>query len=151
MDVQPTSRNRRILVADDDEMLASTLALIFSRAGFECRMALSGEEAVETAKKFKPDVFLTDYTMGTMNGMEAAAAVHQYAPRCRIIVFSGEAVIPDEHKYRSAGLDFAVLVKPQPLEEILRMACGNPARFPVVKGLPCKKVRRVGRHARRMA
>src|SRR5689334_11110672 len=128
MDIQPTSRKRRILVADDDEMLASTLALIFRRAGFRCRMALSGEEAVEIAKKFKPDVFVTDYKMGTMNGLEAAVSVRRDAPGCRITVFSGESVIPDEHKYRSAGLDFAVLVKPLPPEKILRMACDTPAR-----------------------
>ncbi len=44
----------RVLVTDDERVIADTLALILNKSGFEATAVYSGEEAIETAKTLSP-------------------------------------------------------------------------------------------------
>ncbi len=62
----------RVLVADDERVIADTLALILNKSGFEATAVYSGEEAIETAKTLQPDVLISDVIMFGLNGIDAA-------------------------------------------------------------------------------
>ena len=49
-----TPSKRRVIVADDDETIATTLAIILNQAGFEARAVFSGEQVVKILDSFQP-------------------------------------------------------------------------------------------------
>jgi len=60
----------RVLVADDEQVIANTLAIILNQAGFEARAVFSGEKAVESLESFQPDMLISDVIMtGTPEGV----------------------------------------------------------------------------------
>ena len=62
----------KILVVDDERLLADTTAAILRHAGFEARIAYDGFAALEVAGAFRPDYILADIMMPAMNGVELA-------------------------------------------------------------------------------
>jgi CheY-like chemotaxis protein len=103
----------RVLVADDERMIANTLARILSTSGFEAKAVYSGENAIEAARELKPDVLITDVIMGGMTGIEAAMHIIALLPDCRIILFSGQAATADLLECaRTKGHRFEILSKP---------------------------------------
>ncbi len=112
---------RRILIADDEHTIADTLATILEMHGFEARTAYDGRQAVAIALEWLPHILLTDVLMPVMDGIEAAMAICGSLPDCRVILLSGLASntdLPTELQQR--GLDFEVLRKPIPPEELLQ-------------------------------
>lgn len=103
----------RVLVVDNERIIADTLALILTQNGFAASTAYSGEEAVQQALILQPDIILSDIIMGEMNGLEAAILIAEALPRCRILLFSGQPATADllrEAKLRGHG--FEVMAKP---------------------------------------
>jgi DNA-binding NtrC family response regulator len=119
--------SQRVLIADDERVIADTLALIFNRKGFEARAVYSGEQAVEAAMTLNPDVLISDVVMGEMSGIEAAALIQGSAPSCRVILISGQASTADLLSHaKSKGQVFEILSKPvhpQILLELLDSSC----------------------------
>jgi len=66
---------KRILVVDDNRDSADSLALLLRSAGHETGTAYGGEEAVEAAEAFRPDVVLLDLGMPHVNGYEACKLI----------------------------------------------------------------------------
>jgi len=54
---------QRVLVVDDDRLVADTLALVFGKSGFDARAAYSADQAMSFAREFKPHLLLCDVTM----------------------------------------------------------------------------------------
>jgi CheY-like chemotaxis protein len=81
--------SRQILIVDDEHVIADSLALIFSRCGFQSTAVYSGEEAVEAAEILNPDWLISDVIMGDMNGLDAALRIRRICPGCKIILLSG--------------------------------------------------------------
>lgn len=103
----------KILVADDEQVIANTLAIILNQAGFEARAVFSGEKAVETIDSFHPDLLISDVIMTGMTGIEAAIITRSKLPRCKILLFSGQAATADLlEKARKQGHEFEILAKP---------------------------------------
>ena len=104
---------RRVIVLDDEKVIANTLALILNRSGYEACAVYTAEAAVETARKLSPDVLISDVIMRGMTGLEAAMRISQIAPRCRIILFSGQASTADLlEEAKANGHHFELLTKP---------------------------------------
>ena len=104
---------RKVLVADDEQVIANTLAIILNQAGFEARAVYSGEKAIEALDGFQPDMLITDVIMTGMTGIEAAIATKQKMPNCKILLFSGQAATADLlEKGRLDGYEFEILAKP---------------------------------------
>jgi CheY-like chemotaxis protein len=74
---------QRVLVVDDERVIADTLVLILSQKGFEATAAYSGEKAVEAATAFRPDILIMDVIMGGMNGIEASLQISAILPLCK--------------------------------------------------------------------
>ena len=112
LDMHKMSR-QRVLIVDDECIIADTLALILDQHGFETRAVYSGEHAVETAPALKPNVLISDVVMRGMNGIEAALRISVILPDCRIILFSGNAATADLlHDAKVHGHNFEILTKP---------------------------------------
>ena len=100
----------RVLVADDEQVIANTLAIILNQAGFEARAVFSGEKAIESLESFQPDMLISDVIM---TGIEAAIITRARLPKCKILLFSGQAATADLlEKARAQGHEFEILAKP---------------------------------------
>lgn len=81
---------RRILVADDERAIADSLSVILTQAGYEVFAVYGGREAIEKARRWQPDLFLSDVSMPEVDGVAAAMEICTMFPGCRILLFSGE-------------------------------------------------------------
>lgn len=103
----------RVLVVDNERIIADTLALILGQNGFAASTAYSGEEAVQRALLLRPDIVLSDIIMGEMNGLEAAILISESLPQCKILLFSGQPATGDLlREARFLGYGFEVMAKP---------------------------------------
>lgn len=80
---------QRVLVVDDDRLVADTLALIFMKNGFQVWTAYSADEALEAARIFLPNLLLCDVSMPGRDGLALVCDVNREFPACRIIVLTG--------------------------------------------------------------
>jgi DNA-binding response OmpR family regulator len=115
----------RVLVADDESLIADSLRAILDKNGFDAIVAYDGEAAVDAAHAWRPDIFLGDVMMPRMNGIEAAVIIRAMLPECRVILFSGAATTADlQRDARIRGHSFEVLGKPiHPAELLARLWC----------------------------
>jgi DNA-binding response OmpR family regulator len=103
----------RILIVDDEAVIADSLALIFRASGFEARSVYSGERAMELAPSFEPDVLISDVVMRGVTGIEVGIYVREHFPSCRVLLFSGQAATSDLIQAADTkGYHFDILTKP---------------------------------------
>jgi CheY-like chemotaxis protein len=104
---------RRVIVADDEETIATTLAIILDQAGFEARAVFSGEKVLELLDSFQPEMLITDVVMHGMTGIEVAITVRSRLPNCKILLFSGQAATADLlERAKTHGHEFEIVAKP---------------------------------------
>lgn len=102
-----------VLVVDDEQVIADTLAVILSRNGFASMAAYSAEEALELASVVPPEVLVSDVVMPGMNGIELAITMEGKVPDCKVLLFSGQASTLDLMvEAREKGHNFLALTKP---------------------------------------
>ena len=110
----------KVLVADDERVIADTLAMILNQSGFDARAVYSGEKAVEMASTFAPDMLITDVIMADLNGIDAAIMIRALLPKIKILLFSGQAATADLlEKARAKGYEFEILAKPVHPQDLL--------------------------------
>lgn len=80
----------RILVADDHEVVRRGIrALLESQPGWNvCGEAATGHEAVEQARRLRPDLLIVDISMPEMNGLETIHQIHKRMPQIEILVLT---------------------------------------------------------------
>jgi CheY-like chemotaxis protein len=106
-------RKPRVLVVDDEQVIADTLAKILDLNGYEASAVYSGTAAVESARSLQPDLVISDVIMADMNGIEAAIHIRGFLPTCKILLFSGQAATADLlENARAQGHEFEILAKP---------------------------------------
>ncbi len=71
----------KVLVVDDERVIADTLAMILNQSGFQARAVYSGESALETASVFEPDMLIADVIMADLNGIDAAIQIRALLPQ----------------------------------------------------------------------
>ena len=102
-----------VLVIDDDPSNADTLAMVLNVSGFQATAAYTGERGVELAQQRPFDHLITDVMMTGMNGIDAAIAIRQVLPNCRILLISGVGHTTDLLAIAAAkGHVFDILAKP---------------------------------------
>jgi DNA-binding NarL/FixJ family response regulator len=114
---------KSVLIADDHKMIRHALVDLFaSQQDFEvCGEAENGQEALDMARVFLPDLILLDLSMPVMNGLEAACALKREMPMTPIIVFSEYGDVLSEQEARSTGIS-AVVSKTDSLTILLDRA-----------------------------
>ena len=111
--LQGAAPRRRVVVVDDEKVIANTLAIILNNAGFEAKAAFCADDAIVLAESFRPDLMIADVIMPGMSGIEVAIIIRDKLPNCKILLFSGQAATSDMlDTARSQGYDFEILAKP---------------------------------------
>jgi two-component system CheB/CheR fusion protein len=119
-DRAPGPLRRRILVVDDNQDSAESLALLLEIYGYEVRAAFSGPEAVEATRTFLPDVVLLDIGLPGMDGYEVARLIRADGNGCMLVALTGYGQDEDRRRSREAGFDHH-LIKPVDLEALTRV------------------------------
>lgn len=110
----------KVLIADDEHLIADTLAAILNQNGFEAVAVYCGHDAVRTAEQWQPDLLLSDVVMPGMDGIEAATRIRCAAPVCRVLLISGQASLGTLlDRCHASGHYFEMLSKPLHPEELI--------------------------------
>jgi DNA-binding response OmpR family regulator len=114
----------RVLVVDDEPLVADTLCLIFRRRGFECKVAYSGAEALAKMHTFAPSLLLLDIDMPGINGLDVARSLDASHPECRVLMLTGNYSSLREAHELSSGLrrPLQFATKPVQPEALLEQA-----------------------------
>lgn len=109
--------NLKIIIADDDEDVSSTLSLMLEKIGhIVVGCAGSGSKAIELARRLRPDMVFMDIRMEDMNGLDASRIILDQNPVPIVIVtaFSDPGLIEQADDIGVAGY----LIKPFSIKEI---------------------------------
>src|SRR5438309_6301480 len=117
----PGKGKPRVLVVDDERVIADTLSIILNQNGFDASPVYTGEDAIKIAKDAQPQLVISDVIMNPgMNGIDAAISIREFLPSCKILLFSGQAATADLlEKARASGHDFEILAKPVHPQDLL--------------------------------
>src|SRR5437660_11776660 len=111
----------KVLVVDDEKVIADTLAVILNQNGYDATAVYTGTGAVEKARSSRPDLVITDVIMPDMNGIDAAIKIRAFLPGCKILLFSGQAATADLlEDARKRGHQFEILAKPVHPSDLLQ-------------------------------
>lgn len=103
----------RIFVVDDEVVIASTLATILQRNGFDAASYTHPLEALKAARASAPDLLISDVMMPELSGIDLAILIKQICPDCKVLLFSGQAATANLLAVaRQQGHDFELLLKP---------------------------------------
>ena len=78
----------RILVVDDDRLVADTLSMVFMANGFDSEARYSAADALERARSFDPGLMLCDITMPGGNGLQLVQKMHDEMPHCKVLMLT---------------------------------------------------------------
>src|SRR5271169_267653 len=123
-----------ILVADDEPQIRRVLRSTLSSQGYVIIDAKTGEEAVESVRKNKPDLVLLDVNMPGMGGIEACREIRR-SSEAPIIMLTVRNAEKDKVLALDAGADDYV-VKPFGIEELLARIRAALRRYAPGDALP---------------
>lgn len=107
----------RALIVDDEVAITELLAATLSRAGYQCKTAHNGMEALVCMAVCQPDYVLTDVRMPGVSGLELVNEIHMHYPETWSLVLTGAADVPTVvQALRFGAMDF--LTKPFSLDEL---------------------------------
>ncbi len=115
---------KRILIVDDDKLVADTLSMVFRANGFESEARYSAAEGLERARTYDPGLLLVDVTMPGRTGLELLEDVGRELPTCKVLMltaYSSNLAKVGAHSERT-GKNVRVLSKPCRPEDLLREA-----------------------------
>jgi CheY-like chemotaxis protein len=98
---------RRVLIVDDNEDAANSLALILKLGGHETASVYTAVDALQRAAAFKPDVVLLDIGLPGMDGYEVAQKMRELPGLrdIRLVAVTGYGRSDDRIRARDAGFD----------------------------------------------
>jgi CheY-like chemotaxis protein len=121
-ELRPALRAKRVLVADDEEIIRETIADVLSKAGALPIMARDGDEAIAMVRAQHFDLVLSDIKMPNKNGYEVFAAAKQVDARCPVILITGFGYDPEHSIVRASREGLAgVLFKPFKVNQLLEL------------------------------
>jgi CheY-like chemotaxis protein len=99
---------KTVLIADDSASMRLSVRLLLQGRHKELvvREAVDGVDAIEKAKKSKPDLILLDLAMPRLNGAEAAAVLNNDLPKTPVILFTMYTDLRADSLCKAIGVDF---------------------------------------------
>ena len=82
----------KILIVDDNELLAWIIEKMLEDEGYEVKVARNGRDGYTTYLLFKPDLIITDIQMPDENGLELIEHIRMHDPMVRTIYMSGDLI-----------------------------------------------------------
>jgi two-component system CheB/CheR fusion protein len=120
---------RRVLIVDDNEDAANSLAMILKLGGHETASVYTAVDALQRAADFRPDVVLLDIGLPGMDGYEVAQKMRELPGLrdIRLVAVTGYGRSDDRLRARDAGFDDH-LTKPVEFAVLERTLAGIRAR-----------------------
>jgi CheY-like chemotaxis protein/anti-sigma regulatory factor (Ser/Thr protein kinase) len=119
---------RRVLVVDDNEDGAESMAMILQFSGHETFKAYDGVAAIEVAERVRPDLVLLDIGLPRMNGYEVCRRLRQepWGRAMTIVALTGWGQDEDRNRSKEAGFDVH-MVKPVDFDALLQLLASLPS------------------------
>ncbi|MGZ3276170.1 MAG: response regulator transcription factor [Caulobacteraceae bacterium] len=95
----------RILIIEDDEIVASTLELFLRSEGFRTHTETLGEEALEVARHYEYDAILMDLNLPDISGVDVLRKLRLNKVVTPVLVLSGQTDLDTKIKCLGAGAD----------------------------------------------
>lgn len=113
---------QRILVVDDDRLVADTLSMIYAANGYDAVASYSAEDGWTKARTFSPELMLCDVTMPDENGLSLAERMNSEMPGCEMLMLTAYSSNAAKVHLQSIRMNrpLKLLAKPCPPEELLR-------------------------------
>jgi DNA-binding response OmpR family regulator len=105
------AHSRKVLIVEDEELLAENLMTHLQRCGWEVRIACDGKSALIAAREFLPEVVLLDYHLPDMNGFQVLDAIRAANHSCSCVLMTGH---PTDTVMADAGSRGAVPILTKP-------------------------------------
>ena len=115
---RPDGSPVRVLVVDDEQMLADLLASALRYEGWEVTTAGTGIAAVRIAREIEPDVVVLDIMLPDFDGLEVMRRIHGHQPSVPVLFLTAKDAVEDRVAGLTAGGDDYV-TKPFSLEEVV--------------------------------
>ncbi len=128
----------RVLVVDDEERMASVVAMALGRAGYACETCASAAEALAALAARGADVVVTDWKMPGMDGIELLKRLHAEQPGLPVILITAFASVPSAVAAMREGA-FDYVTKPFDNDEL---------RAVVARALELTRLERENRYLR---
>jgi PAS domain S-box-containing protein len=119
----------RILVVDDNEDAAESLAVLLQMMGNDIRVVYNGLDAVRVASEYRPDVVLLDIGLPGLDGHEVARVIRNepWAARTTLIALTGWGQDEERRKSVDAGFDYH-MVKPVEPDALMKLLASLAAK-----------------------
>ncbi len=113
----------RILIVDDEAVIAISWEYLLKDEGYEVKTALDGQEAIETLNDMRPDIVFTDLFMSEMNGIELCKRIKAIYPETEVVLISGNPhqAQDSQRDFINAGGREGVLIKPVSAETLMEI------------------------------
>ncbi len=120
------STPERVLIVDDEPIVAITLTKIFEGAGYNAKSSSTAEEALQVIASWRPTLAILDIVLPGIDGIQLSTEIKKIYPECIIVLLSGTTetttllpwATPENGDY------FDVLAKPIHPTELLAL-CGR--------------------------
>lgn len=116
------SASRKVLIVEDEDILAENLQAYLQRASCDARVASDGASAIRALNGFVPDVLVLDYRLPDMSGFQVLDAIRMRGATANAVLMTGQ---PRSEVYDEAvrrGIEH-ILFKPFPLAELSKVVC----------------------------
>lgn len=104
-------RARRVLIVDDNEDAADSLAIVLRFEGHDASVTYSAQGALDAGGSAEPEFVLLDIGLPDMDGYEVSRRMRAAGIEARIVALTGYGQLEDRQRSADAGFD-AHLVKP---------------------------------------
>jgi DNA-binding response OmpR family regulator len=104
---------KRVLIADDEPNIVTSLEFMMARCGYEVAVARNGDEAIALVEAFRPDLVLLDLMMPIRSGYDVCRLIRERADwsHVRVVILSAKGREAEVSKGISLGAD-AYVTKP---------------------------------------
>lgn len=111
---------QRILIAEDEPSIVTSLEFLLGDAGYETRIARTGAEALETAAEFRPNLILLDIMLPLVNGFEVCERLRARPElaRTKVLMLTARGRESEMQRGLAAGAD-AYMTKPFGTRDLL--------------------------------
>ena len=129
----------RILVVDDEAVLAELVSMALRYEGWEITTAADGASAVTAARDTRPDAVVLDVMLPDMTGLEVLGKLREHSPDLPVLLLTAKDAVEDRIAGLSAGGDDYV-TKPFSIEEVVLRLRGLLRRTGVAEDTHSAKV-----------
>jgi two-component system alkaline phosphatase synthesis response regulator PhoP len=116
---------RRILIADDEPNIVTSLEFLMRKCDYEVRVARDGEETLRLARQFQPDLLLLDVAMPLCDGFEVCRRIRgdPATAAVRILMLTAHGRAAEMERGLALGAD-AYMTKPFSNKELVARVRG---------------------------